>query len=333
MSHKPAATNVKGFDIGTSRIVLAQPAEQGYRYETLLNAFIALPYSKMTEAMLRREGILHHVERSEILAYGNRVEEFANILNGDTRRPMSTGFLNPSEPRSLSMMEVAVRSMAGQAQKGERLCFSVPCGLPDQESDIIYHEQTMTQILESLGYEVKSLNEGLAVVYAELESSSFTGIGISFGSGMCNICVAYLGLPVLAFGTARAGDYIDRSAAAVTGKTPTTVRLHKEEFFGLNGFSSNSVDQALSVYYNDMIRGVVAGLRNALTTTKKLPKFEKPLPVAISGGSTRVRRFQPEFEKALLSADLPLEIAEVRLAEDPLNTTARGTLIAAILDM
>jgi hypothetical protein len=82
-----------------------------------------------------------------------------------------------------------------------------------------------------------------------------------------------------------------------------------------------------------MIRGVVAGLRNALTTTKKLPKFEKPLPVAISGGSTRVRRFQPEFEKALLSADLPLEIAEVRLAEDPLNTTAHGTLIAAMLDM
>ncbi len=231
------------------------------------------------------------------------------------------------------MMEVAVRSMAGQAQKGERLCFSVPCGLPDQESDIIYHEQTMTQILQSLGYEVKSLNEGLAVVYAELESSSFTGIGISFGSGMCNICVAYLGLPVLAFSTVRAGDYIDRSAAAVTGKTPTTVRLHKEEFFGLNGFSSNSMDQALSVYYNDMIRGVVSGLRGALTTTKKLPKFEKPLPVAISGGSTKARRFQPEFEKALLSAELPVEIAEVRLAEDPLNTTARGTLIAAMLDM
>jgi len=333
MAPKSVTANVKGLDIGTSRIVVAQSTDEGHRYETLLNAFISLPYSKMTEAMLRREGILHHVEGPDILAYGNRVEEFANILNGDTRRPMSTGFLNPSEPRSLHMMEVAVRSMCGEAQRGERLCFSVPCGLPEQDSDIIYHEQTMTQILESMGYRVKSLNEGLAVVYAELESSSFTGIGISFGSGMCNVCVAYLGLPVLAFSTARAGDYIDRSASAVTGRTPTTVRLHKEESFGLNGFSSNSVDQALSVYYSDMIRTVVSGLQTALGTTKKLPKFEKPLPVAISGGSTKVRRFQQEFEKAVLLAELPIEIAEVRLAEDPLHTTARGTLIAAMLDM
>ena len=79
----------------------------------------------------------------------------------------------------------------------------------------------------------------------------------SFGGGMCNICVAYLGLPVLTFCTVRAGDYIDHSAASVTGETPVTVRMHKESDFSLKGQSAISMDQALALYYNDVVRNVV----------------------------------------------------------------------------
>ena len=88
MSDKSTVFKAKGLDVGTSRLVLARPVESTYQYEGQLNAFISLPYSRMTEGMLRREGILFSVEGSTILAYGNRVEEFANILNGETRRPI-----------------------------------------------------------------------------------------------------------------------------------------------------------------------------------------------------------------------------------------------------
>ena len=164
------------------------------------------------------------MEGSTILAYGNRVEEFANILNGETRRPFRTGLLNPAEPKSLQMLELALTQMCGEAQKGEKICFSIPSGAPNNRNDILYHERTIAQILEKLAYSVKSLNEGLAVIYAELEKSSFTGIGISFGGGMCNVCLAYLGLPVVTFSTPQAGDYVDYSASSVTGQTPTTIQ-------------------------------------------------------------------------------------------------------------
>ena len=59
----------------------------------------------------------------------------------------------------------------------------------------------MQGICEKLGYQAKVINEGLAVVYSELKDANFTGIGMSFGGGMCNICVAYLGLPVLTVAT------------------------------------------------------------------------------------------------------------------------------------
>ena len=82
-----------------------------------------------------------------------------------------------------------------------------------------------------------------------------------------------------------------------------------------------------------MIRAVVTGLEGALSDRRKLPKFDKPVPVAVSGGSAQVKGFRQHLEKEIQAAELPIAISEVSLAEDPLNTTAKGTLMAAMLDM
>ncbi len=55
--------------------------------------------------------------------------------------------------------------------------------------------------------------------------------------------------------------------------------------------------------------------------------------MAVSGGSAQVKGFRQHLEKEIRAADLPIAISEVKLAEDPLNTTAKGTLMAAMLDM
>ena len=256
-----AAVPYTGLDIGTSRIVKANTDDERSQYDAMFNAFLTLPFTRMTEQMLEHEGFRYRVEGKEIVAYGNRVDEFANIFGGDTRRPMQSGLLNPNEPRSLQMVELAIAELCGKSRRNGKICFSVPSALEGHEADLIYHEQTVAQYLESLGYEAKSINEGLAVVLAELKDTNFTGIGISFGGGMCNVCVAYLGLPVLTFATTRAGDYIDHSVAVVTGETPTTVRLHKESEFRLDRAPVSNVDQGLSVYYFDMINSTIEKLR------------------------------------------------------------------------
>ena len=53
---------VKGVDLGTSRIVLATLNGQKVNFTPQLNAFVDIPYSRMTEQMLARENILHQVE-------------------------------------------------------------------------------------------------------------------------------------------------------------------------------------------------------------------------------------------------------------------------------
>jgi hypothetical protein len=327
----------KGLDLGTSRIVLATPNGQKVNFTPQLDAFVDIPYSKMTEQMLERENILHQVENGHIYAYGNRSDEFAKFLDGDTRRPMCNGTLNPAEHMNLRVIELLLQHMCGRAKEGEKLCFSIPSAPPDRGSDLIFHERSVQRIFEKLGYHAQSVNEGLAVVYSELKDANFTGIGVSFGGGMCNICLAYLGIPVLTVATTRAGDYIDQSAASVTGETPTTVRLHKENAaetgFTLGGATGGTIDRALSIYYADVIETAATALQVAMARSNKLPRFTAPIPIVCAGGTTMARDFLSQLRAVITTTPLRVRIGDVFLAKDPFNATARGALVGAMLDM
>jgi hypothetical protein len=329
-----ASTGFKGLDLGTSHLVLATVKDNREVYQKELHAFVSIPYSKMTKSMLEREKIQHRVQRPNIIAFGNRVDEFANILGGSTRRPMQTGLLNPNEPKNIELVELALRSLCGKAKPGEKICFSVPSPPEGNESMLLFHEESVRNVLEGLGYKVRTINESLAVVIAELQDYDFTGIGISFGGGMCNVCLSYLGLPVVTFATTRAGDYIDESSAAVTGESATTVRLRKEDkdFDLFTDGNPSSIDRAMSIYYREVIQTVALTLERVLNNTKNLPPFKGPIPIVFSGGTSLVGGFQKELRKAIRKTSLPVEISEIIPAESGLNATARGALVAAMLE-
>jgi len=171
------------------------------------------------------------------------------------------------------------------------------------------------------------------VVYAELESSNYTGIGISCGGGLCNVCLAYLSVPVLSFSVNKGGDFIDTSAASATGDLINRIRITKEDSFHFNGYFADKTHQALSIYYEDMIQTLVASMKEALLGSKSLPKLSRPIPLVLSGGSTLPKGFRDRFEKALLASDFPIVLSEVRVASNPLESTAKGALIAALSEI
>lgn len=328
---KDTDKGVIGLDIGTSRIVAAQRDGDNDRFSAQLNAFVTIPHSKLTEASLKREQVPHAVVDGEILIYGNESARMADLLGKEIRRPMTRGVLNANEQQSLAQIAEIVRSTLPEGSAGAKVCFSVPAPAIGQEENLTYHEATIRQMLEQLGYpDVRSVNEGVAVVYSELEDTNYTGIGVSCGGGLCNVALAYMSVPVLSFSVPKGGDFIDASAAGVTGEMINRIRLIKEESFRFNGNLGDKVMQALAVYYDDMISAVVQGLRTALSGSRHVPKFGRPVPLVLSGGGVLPQGFRERFEKVLQSAALPVPVAEVRLAEDPLNTTARGALVAAL---
>jgi actin-like ATPase involved in cell morphogenesis len=328
-AHSP----VIGLDVGTSRIVVARRAEHDTRYESQLNAFVAIPYSKITEAALDREKVPFTTVAGEIIVHGNESEKFAGLLNAEIRRPMSQGVLDAKEPQSLTMIREILAKMLAEKNESHRVCFTVPAAPLGAEENLTYHEASLRQILSDLGHQVKSINEGLAVIYGELESSNYTGIGVSCGGGLCNVCLAYLSVPVLSFSVPKAGDFIDSSAASVTGERANRVRLTKEDSFHFNGFFADKIHQVIGVYYDDMIRSLVSALKDSFARTKNLPTFNRPVPMVLSGGTALPPGFRDRFEKILWEQDFPISVSEIRLAQNPLHSTAKGALVYALSDL
>ena len=82
-----------GLDVGTSRIVTAARSNEDFHYKSQLNAFVTVPWSKMTESSLKREGVpfVVHSDTGEksIIVPGNESSRFADLLQTETRRPMT----------------------------------------------------------------------------------------------------------------------------------------------------------------------------------------------------------------------------------------------------
>jgi nucleoid DNA-binding protein len=334
MESTAAESGALGLDVGTSRLVLASGPADRVKAKAELNAFIAVPYSKFTENILKQNKVSYQLNGGSTLqVYGNEAAQFANVFNTEVRRPMNGGTLNPAEEYSMSVMQAIIQQLVRKTKNGETMRFSVPGPLRNEGSpNLVYHEAMLRDLLNSMGYNSKGINEGLAVVFAELERDNFSGIGVSCGGGMCNVALSFMSIPVMTFSLNKAGDYIDRNVGNVTGELPTRIRLIKEESLDLSSTPQNKYESALHIYYDDVILSLAESLRSALAEQKNLPRIDKPIPIVLSGGTAKPKGFLEKFRQAVERDKFPLEISEIRMAEDPLTTTARGCLIAAMYD-
>lgn len=338
MKNSNANTPAIGLDVGTSRIVASAKHGDDFQFKSQLNAFVEVPWSKMTEASLKRESVpfVVHGEATDksIIVPGNESSRFADLLQVETRRPMNRGVLNPAEPENAVMLKQLVENLIAEDRRAKLpIFYSVPAAPLGAEENLTYHDATINQIIRELDCEPTPINEGLAVVFSELEDTNYSGIGISFGGGLVNVCLSYLAVPVVSFSVAKAGDYIDSSAATITGELATRIRLAKEESFYINGHFSDKLHQVLNVYYDEMIRSVVNGLKEAFSNARSMPKIGRPIPMVLSGGSAMPKGFRDRFEKLLKESDFPVSLSEIRMATNPLNSTAKGALVAALAEL
>jgi len=324
-------TQPMGLDVGTSRIVVARATGKKYEYVAQLNAFFTLPYSRLAENLLQREGVFHQMLGNEIVVAGDDAEKFAEVFHAETRRPMKDGILNPHEPLALDVVRSLVGKLTGKAAApGQKVFYSVPAPTNGQEGGIRHHQESIRQVLTELGFEGTPIEEGLAVVFGELSANNFSGIGISCGSGLCNVCLAVLSVPVLSFSIPKAGDFIDAQSAMVTGDMANRMRIQKEQGFRLNGMGSDRFSNALLVYYDQVIENLVRTLKDNISVAPKLPKMSQPIPLVLAGGTAMPEGFFDHFTTMLKANELPLKLSEVRISAEPLNSTARGALMAAL---
>ena len=320
-----------GLDIGTSHIVMAQNKGKNIHTVKQLNAFFTIPYSKFTKKILLENEVTFFEKNNMFYILGYSAENFANMFNTNTRRTMEKGLLSSREDEGINVIQAIISTLIKKPKNnGEVICFSMPGNPIDSANSVVYHESIIKMFLSAQGYNPISINEGLATVMSELAEDNFTGIGISMGGGMCNICLAYLSVPVITYSIEKGGDYIDQMVGVSVGEPATKIKTTKESSFKLSKAPKNRLETALHIYYDDLIHTLLHSLQDVLHSSEKIPKIAKPVPIVLAGGTVLPNGFREYFENALKNFNLPVEISEVRVADDPLNTTAKGAMVMAL---
>ena len=283
----------------------------------------------MAEQMLSRSEVLHIRKGDTVYVVGDDALNFANIFNKETRRPMQDGILSRDESSAIPMIQLITEQVVGEPRyEDERLFFSSPADPVDSDYSTLYHEKTLESMLSDMGYDPEPINEGMAVIYSELADHNFTGLGISFGAGMTNICLAYYAVPVMKFSIARGGDWIDEQTAQATGTPVDKVTSIKEEDFALD-FETDvgGVEGALAIYYENLINYVIENIEGEVDEEDIEEGMD--VPVVVTGGTSMPDGFDDLFAEHLNEADLPFSISGVHSVDEPMYSVASGALVAA----
>jgi len=329
----------KGLDVGTSFIVLASETEKGkIAYKDFRDAFYVIKpttpiATKMIEKGLSGKVFVKDVDGSFIILGKDAIEK-AIERNDSAKRPMFKGVVSSKEKDARRILTYILKEVSGApAEQGEKLVFCIPAQPVDQEDedfDVGYHEDVIIKLLSEVGYSARAINEAEALCYSELEKDDYTGVALSWGAGMVNVCVMLNGEPVLTFSTTKSGDWVDRMAAVATGEADSVVQAEKEQGdFAVGEPNDNQVLAAVASYYDRLIDYTTKQLTAAMDGHKSLPNFAEPLPVVVAGGTSKAKGFVDLFAKKLEANGFPLPVKEVRHAADPLHAVARGCLIAA----
>lgn len=334
----------KGLDIGTNMLVAASMKEDGSAsFRTQRDAFYRIvPKSEVNKNSIRtsleRRGADFLVDGDSFVVVGEDALQIAIERNDVAKRPLRKGIISPREKDSLPMLKLIIKSLLDEGSSGDIVVYSVPSKPIDSQFDIVYHTEIMGMYLKELGYESFPLNEGFAIGLSELlgdddddEEETLTGICLSYGAGMTNVCVMLQGDPLVEFSLTRSGDYIDQAVGNALDISPSLVQLEKEAGVDLLN-PTNKIMEAVSVYYTSIINYTLKNIVYELNKRKKeLPVFSNPVPIVVSGGLTLAKGFTEKVRASVEKLEMPFEIKEIKRAEDPMRAVARGCLLAATM--
>jgi actin-like ATPase involved in cell morphogenesis len=320
----------RGLDVGTVNICAAARKVAGeVVYNIQRNAFLDVRSDAFTKKMLMKLGIDYIVQGDKGYVIGDPAFELANIFEKNTRRPMKDGMISPIEPEALLIVSLIIAQLLGHPkQVGEVCAFSVPADPIDVERNVIYHRGALETVLRKLGYTPKPMLEGHSVVFSELKEQDYTGIGISAGGGMFNVCISYKSVPALTFATSRGGDWVDNNVSAAIGMPAALVCAVKESGVDLMN-PKDRVQDAICIYYRNLIQYTLETIKQKFETAQNMPTFTKPIDVVCAGGTSMIQGFIDVFKEEFEKINFPVEINVIRLARDPLKAIAHGCMAAA----
>jgi hypothetical protein len=321
-----------GLDVGTMNLVSARTNDNDKTVtQRVRDAFLDLdPEAKRS---LRMSKVSYIEKDGQIIVIGDSALTMANLFKRDVRRPLARGVVSSAEVDAQEILSLLVyKVLEDPVVSGENCYYSVPAAPVDDEGqDIVYHTEIFRKIITEHGYKAVPTNEAMAIVYSNCADDGFSGLAVSFGSGMCNVALSYQTVEGLSFALARGGDWVDAHAAKAMGSTPARMCAIKEK--GVNLTKPVGREQeAIALYIRALITYCLDNI--AAQFRKSQTKIDLPdaIPFVVSGGTSKADGFMDIFKEefeAVKKRGFPIPISEVRQAKDPMTAVAEGLLVLA----
>lgn len=331
-----------GCDVGTMFFQTAENDKDGkLSLKEIRNAFVELEASEDIEQVLTQNDWQYVSDGKHYYVLGEDSMRVARMFPGkvELRRPMQGGVLNKGEDKKMLVMAKMIESSVGKAPDEDSLvCICISSDPVDGAQDNLFHKVRLESMFKRLGWNVKVIEEGHAIILSENPSVTladgkripFSGIGISFGAGKVNCVLSYRGLSVVGMSAARSGDWIDMKVSEQTGVPLAKVMRVKETKLDFNNIDyDDDVVFALDAYYDNMIKYVFKNFAKKLS--EREGEFEAPLDIIIAGGTSMPKGFRDKVKSVVDELDLPFEIKDVIQSEDPRNAVVKGLLTQAII--
>lgn len=327
-----------GFDVGTYNLVCSKRNDKNeFVHKREVNAFLDIPLEHDFVFNMMKAANVPLIQRDKVAyALGEKAVKMAYAVPAmELKRPMADGCVNPKEKEAYQILSLMVHSLIETVKEDkETLYYCVPANAINSETDADYHQKILEGIFKAfrnkdgLRVDPHPINEALALVYAELASKAYTGIGISFGAGMVNLCMAMFGNPVFSFAIVNSGDWIDKQAAKATSENTTFINQQKTKI-DLSKAPADLVERAIHTQYRIMIEHTVNGIKSGLQKNSKTVRSEDPIDIVVAGGTSSPPGFAELFKSVLEDAKLPIKLGEVIHPPDTLYAVSRGCLLAA----
>jgi len=323
-------SKVIALDPGTANLVCAWEQEGSVKVSTLRNCFFEVPNDPFSRKMLDKLNAPEFEVGGKLYLAGNEAFELAKTFKKELRRPMQSGVISAGEADAIPMMTKLIERLLKEAgaQPGDKCAYSLPADPVDQAFDGTFHKSIIEGVLKKNGLEATPVIEGHAVVLAELAEDEFTGIGLSWGGGMVNVCTAFKSVPVITFSSARAGDWIDEKAAQVSGAVrPRMTAVKESAEFDLAATDPTREQAALISYYEAAIQYSLENINNRFIAGRDMPEFSEPVDIVCAGGTASPKGFVEAFKRVYDRMDFPIPVKNIRVAEKPLFAVTRGALV------
>jgi hypothetical protein len=333
MSESPKYRAGVGLDVGTMNIVSARMTETDKVVTNRIrDAFIDLDAEAKRTLRLSK---INYVEKDgNLIVIGDSALNMANLFKREVRRPLQRGVIASGEIEAQEILSLMIFQVLKEPIVENEACFySVPASpIDDPDQDVVYHQEIFRKIISEHRYRAMPMNEAMAIIYSQCAAENFSGLAISFGSGMCNVALAYETVKGMDFALARGGDWIDTHAAKALNSTAARICAIKEKGVNLTATTKSREEEAIVLYIRALIRYCLDNIAVQFRRAQSSMSLPDPIPFIVSGGTSKAGGFldvfKEEFE-AVKKKGFPIPISEIRLATDPMTAVAEGLLVLA----